>query len=70
MAFIFYQLLLPPGPLAPSSHKTKCNPHKVILMAGLGEWDRCAGDKMKNDRMVGADDGSANPLWWLTKTHE
>jgi hypothetical protein len=24
MAFIFYQLLLPPGPLAPSSHKTRC----------------------------------------------
>jgi hypothetical protein len=20
--------------------------------------------------MEGADDGSANPLWWLTKTHE
>ena len=24
MDFIFYQLLLPPGPLAPSSHKTRC----------------------------------------------
>jgi hypothetical protein len=24
MAFIFYQLLLPPRPLAPSSHKTRC----------------------------------------------
>jgi hypothetical protein len=30
-------------------------------MAELGEWDRCAGYKMKNDSMVGADDGSANP---------
>jgi hypothetical protein len=24
----------------------------------------------KSDTMKGADDGSANPLWWLTKTHE
>ena len=24
----------------------------------------------KSDKMVGADDGSTNPLWWLTKTHE
>jgi hypothetical protein len=37
-------------------------------MSGLGEWDRCARYKMKNDRMVGADDGSTNTLWWLTKT--
>ena len=26
MAFIFYQLLLPSGPLAPSSHEIRCNP--------------------------------------------
>jgi hypothetical protein len=60
LGFISYGFYLlpasfPPGPLAPSSHKTKCNPKKVILMAGLGEWDRCAGDRMKNDRMVGAE---------------
>jgi hypothetical protein len=26
--------------------------------------------RWKSDKMVGADDGSANPPWWLTKTHE
>jgi hypothetical protein len=26
--------------------------------------------RWKSDKMVGADDGSANPSWWLTKTHE
>jgi len=39
-------------------------------MVGLGEWDRSAGYKMKNDSMVGVDDGSKNLLWCLTKTHE
>jgi hypothetical protein len=33
------RVVTPPGPLAPSSHKTKCNPQEVILMAGLGECD-------------------------------
>jgi hypothetical protein len=28
------------------------------------------GIRCKYDKMVGADDGSANPPWWLTKTHE
>jgi hypothetical protein len=70
MAFIFYQLLLPPGPLTPSSHKTRCTPdgHPNGQTRGMGWMSgflRC-----KNDNMRGADDGSANPLWWLTKTHE
>jgi hypothetical protein len=70
MAFIFYQLLLPPGPLAPSSHKTRCtlDGHPNGQTRGMGWMSgvlRC-----KSDNMVGADDGSANPPWWLTKTHE
>ena len=35
MAFIFYQLLLPPRPLAPSSHETRCT-RVALLMARLG----------------------------------
>jgi hypothetical protein len=70
MAFIFYQLLLPPGALAPSSHKTRCIPdgHPNDQTRGMGWMSgvlRC-----KSDNMGGTDDGSANPPWWLTKTHE
>jgi hypothetical protein len=43
-------------------------------MARLGEWEGNGMDerdvRWKSDKMVGANDGSANPLWWLTKTHE
>jgi len=31
---------------------------------------KAAGKRCKCDKMVGGDDGSANPPWWLTKTHE
>ena len=53
MAFIFYQLLLPPGSLAPSSHKTRCT-RMVLLMARLGEWDEWAGYKMEKWKYEGS----------------
>jgi hypothetical protein len=39
-------------------------------MAGLGGGMDERGIRCRHDKMVGADDGSANPLWWLTKTHD
>ena len=70
MDFIFCQLLLPHEPLATSSHKTRCtlegHPNGQTRVNGMDERDI----RWKSDKMVGADDASANPPWWLTKTHE
>jgi hypothetical protein len=65
MAFIFYQLLLPPGPLAPSSHKTRCTPDGPPKGQTRGMGWMSGVLRCKSDSMKGADDGSANPLWWL-----
>jgi hypothetical protein len=63
MAFIFYQLLLPPGPLAPSSHKTRCTPDSPPKGQTRGMGWMSGVLRCKSDSMKGADDGSANPLW-------
>ena len=58
MDFIFYQLLLPSGPLAPSSHEIRCNP-KNSSTQFLEKWNGIGEREMrwKSGAMMGEDDG-------------